>query len=58
VDELGECPVVMLSECVADARVPVFSKPFSGGIGLIYVGGISEKFRVDVFGVVLDEFIE
>jgi hypothetical protein len=36
----------------------VFSKPLRGGVGLIYVGGIGEKFLVDVIDVVLDEFIE
>jgi hypothetical protein len=48
----------MLSECVADTGVPVFSKPLRGEVGLIYVGGISEKLGVHVLGVVLNEFVE
>ena len=48
----------MLSECVADTGVAVFSKPPRGGVGLIYVGGISEELGVDVLGVVLNEFVE
>jgi len=36
----------------------MFSKPCRGGVGLIYVGGISEKLRVNVLGVVLDELVE
>jgi len=58
VDEFGECPVVVFPQRVADAGVPVFSKPLRRGVGLIYVGGINEKFRVYVIGVGFDESVE